>query len=247
MNVEEENQSTARPLARARVLVVGAGGLGTAAAAHLAAAGVGTVGIVDPDRVELSNLHRQLLHDAHSLGRPKVTSVRDALRDIAPAVKVEPFEARVEAGNAAGLFTRYDFIVDGTDNFAAKFLINDVAVAVGVPFSHAGVLGFLGQTLTVLPRRSACYRCIFTAPPAAGEIPSCQEAGILGPVAGVLGTIQAGQAVAFLSGTDGLLLDRLLTYDALRGRWRTVRVRPRRDCPACTGGSVQGTEKAYGT
>jgi molybdopterin/thiamine biosynthesis adenylyltransferase len=217
------------------VLVVGAGGLGTSAAAHLAAAGVGTLGIADPDRVELSNLHRQLLHDRASLGRTKAASVRAALRHIAPGIAVETLEAHVDATNAAGLFSRYDFIVDATDNFASKFLINDVAVATGTPFSHAGVLGFLGQTLTVLPGRSACYRCIFTAPPAADAVPSCREAGILGPVAGIMGTIQAAQAVAYLSGTGGLLLDRLLTYDALGGRWRTVRVRPRHDCAACAG------------
>ena len=222
-----------RRLAGSRVLVVGAGALGSPAAAHLATAGVGTIGIVDPDRVELSNLHRQLLHGTADLGRPKVASARERLQRHVPELTVEAIQARVGTANAAPLFARYDFIIDCTDGFPAKFLINDAALQVGTPFSHAGVQGFLGQTLTVLPGRSACYRCVFTAPPPDGAVPSCREAGVLGPVAAIIGTIQATQAVAYLLGSPSLLVDRLLTYDALRTRWRQVRLARNPSCPAC--------------
>lgn len=223
-----------RSRAHLRVLIVGAGGLGSSAAAHLAAEGVGTVGIIDADRVELSNLHRQLLHGIADLGRAKVESARDRLVSIEPGVRIETIHARLDANNASSLFGRYDFIIDGSDNFPTKFLVNDTAVLVGTPFSHAGVVGFIGQTMTVVPGRSACYRCLFTAEPEPGHIPSCQEAGILGPVAGVIGTIQAGQALAWAADAADLLLDRLLTYDALDSRWRTVHLRQNPRCPACT-------------
>jgi molybdopterin/thiamine biosynthesis adenylyltransferase len=221
-------------LARARVLVVGAGGLGAPAAAYLAASGVGTIGLLDPDHVELSNLHRQLLHRDADVGRSKVASARATLRALAPGIAIEAVPDRLDRHNAARFVAAYDFVIDGSDGFATKFLINDAAVAAGVPFSHGGVTGFLGQTLTVIPGASACYRCLFSAPPAPGDVPSCQEAGILGPVSGVIGTIQAAQAVACLGGGGALLLDRLLTYDALATRWRTVRIRSNPSCPACT-------------
>lgn len=228
-------------LARSRVLVVGIGGLGAPAAAYLAVAGVGVIGIIDPDCVELSNLHRQLLHRTPDLGRPKVASARDRLRALAPHVVVEAVQDRFSAQNAERLVMGYDFVIDGSDNFATKFLVNDVAVAHGRPFSHGGVLGFFGQTLTVIPGQTACYRCLFMAPPPAGEIPTCQEAGILGPVAGTVGTMQAAQAVAFLRGGDGWLPEGLLTYDALRTRWRTVKISPNLQCPACSAFRSRGT------
>jgi adenylyltransferase/sulfurtransferase len=226
-------------LAAASVLVIGAGGLGAPAAAHLAVAGVGRIGIIDPDRVELSNLHRQLLHRTVDVGRPKVFSARARLRTVNPDATVEAIQDRLDTHNAERLFARHDFVIDGSDNLATKFLTNDVAVAQGTPYSHGGVLGFLGQTMTVVPGLSACYRCLFTAPPPPGEIPSCQEAGILGPVAGTIGITQAAQAVAFLLGGDGLLLDRLLTYDGVRALWRTVRVRANPRCAACAAASMR--------
>jgi adenylyltransferase/sulfurtransferase len=220
-------------LAAARVLIVGAGGLGVPAAAYLAAGGVGTIGIMDADRIELSNLPRQILHRTEDLERPKVWSLRDRLRRISPRVAVEVLDARFDESNARQLVGAYDFVIDASDNFATKFLINDVAVAVGVPYSHGGVLGFLGQTLTVVPGRGACYRCLFSAPPPPHETPTCRDAGILGPVAGVIGSVQAAQALAALSGGDGLLIDRLLTYDALRLRWREVRIAQNPRCGTC--------------
>jgi molybdopterin/thiamine biosynthesis adenylyltransferase len=229
----ETGAAARRQLAAARVLVVGAGGLGTPAAAHLAAAGVGTIGLVDFDVVDPSNLHRQVLYTAADHGRAKVEALGARLVALHPQGTVETVPARLGPDNAPGLLARFDFVIDGTDALATKFLVNDAAVATGTPYSHAGVLGFLGQTMTVLPRRSTCYRCLFGAPPPAGEVPSCQEAGILGPVAGVIGTIQAAEAIRYLLGADVLLADRLLTYDALRSRWRTVQLRPNPRCAAC--------------
>lgn len=221
-------------LAESRVLVVGAGALGVPAAAYLAAGGIGTIGIMDPDAVELSNLPRQILHRTEDLGRPKVLSLRDRLRRIDSHVGVETIEGRLDETNASPLIAAYDFVIDASDNFATKFLINDVAVALGIPFSHGGVLGFLGQTLTVVPGCGACYRCLFSAPPPPGETATCRDAGILGPVAGLIGAIQAAQALAALSGEPGLLIDRLLTYDALQSRWREVRIARNPRCAGCS-------------
>jgi molybdopterin/thiamine biosynthesis adenylyltransferase len=225
------------------VLVVGAGGLGVPAAAYLAASGVGTIGIMDPDTVDPSNLPRQILHRTEDVGRAKVLSLRDRLLGVHPGVAVEAIEERLEGANARRFLGGYDFVIDASDNFATKFLINDVAVASGVPFSHGGVLGFLGQTLTVVPGRGACYRCLFSEPPSPAETATCRDAGILGPVAGVIGAIQAAQALAALSGETGLLIDRLLTYDALSMRWREVRIARNPRCAACSPAStVRGRE-----
>ena len=220
-------------LLRARVLVVGIGGLGCPAAAQLARAGVGTVGLVDPDRVDLSNLHRQILHTSADLGRPKVDSARDKLAAIRPKLTVLTFPTALTAANLADLFAGFDFVIDGTDTVAAKFLINDGAVLTGTPYSHAGILGFRGQAMTVLPGRSTCYRCLFPLPPPPGEVPTCQEAGVVGVVGGALGIVQAAEAIKYLSGEGELLADRLLTFDALTLRWRTVRLHRNRLCPVC--------------
>ncbi len=228
-------------LAAARVLIVGAGGLGVPAAAQLAAGGVGTIGIMDADRIDLSNLPRQILHRTEDLGRPKVLSLRERLHRISPRLTVKALEERLDGSNARRLIADYDFVIDACDDFATKFLINDVAVALGVPYSHGGVLGFMGQTLTVVPGRGACYRCLFSAPPPAHETPTCRDAGILGPIAGVIGTIQAAQALATLSGGAGLLVDRLLTYDALRLRLREVRIAQNPRCETCA--TVVGTAR----
>jgi molybdopterin/thiamine biosynthesis adenylyltransferase len=242
-------QTTRHRPARAelRVLIVGAGGLGSPAAAHLTAEGVGIIGIIDADLVDLSNLHRQLLHGVADLGRPKVDSARESLESIAPGVRIEAIHARLDPTNAERLFARYDFIIDGSDNFPTKFLVNDTALLVGTPFSHAGVVGFIGQTMTVIPGQSACYRCIFSTEPEPGDIPSCQEAGILGPVAGMIGAIQAGQALAWAGDTPDLLVDRLLTYDALDSRWRAVHVRRNPRCPACAASGTSRSVAAGGT
>lgn len=216
-----------------KVLVVGAGGLGSPAAIALALAGVGTIGLVDFDTVELSNLQRQILYGTPDLGHAKVKSAREKLLRINPATQVIAHYERLYEGNLFRLFHGYDFIIDGTDAVATKFLINDGAVLMKKPFSYGGIVQFQGQTLTVLPRQTTCLRCLFPVPPAADEIPTCQEAGIIGSLAGSLGVVQAIEAVQYLSGEGPLLTDRLLTYDALALRWREVKVRRNPRCPLC--------------
>ncbi|MGH7795146.1 MAG: HesA/MoeB/ThiF family protein, partial [Candidatus Binatia bacterium] len=182
-------------LCQASVLVIGAGGLGSAAAFYLAAAGVGRLGLVDPDKVELSNLQRQILHATADIGRQKVESAQAKLTDLNPDVEIKTYALRFEEDNAAAIAADYQFIVDGSDNFETKFLVNDVSIQLGIAFSHAGIVRLQGQTMTVLPRKSACYRCLFQTPPPPEEILNCQQSGILGAVAGTLGTIQATEAV----------------------------------------------------
>jgi molybdopterin/thiamine biosynthesis adenylyltransferase len=223
-------------LRESRVLIVGAGGLGSPAAFYLTAAGVGTLGLVDADRVELSNLQRQILHATSDIGRQKVESARAKLTELNPDVEVVVFPVRIEENNAAEIFSGFHFIIDGSDNFSTKFLVNDVAIGLGIAFSHAGIVRLQGQTMTVIPGRSACYRCLFREPPPPGEILSCQQAGILGAVAGTIGSIQATEAIKFLTGfEEGLLTDRLLTYDARGMHFHTVEVRKDSRCTACNG------------
>jgi molybdopterin-synthase adenylyltransferase len=221
-------------LRQARVLVIGAGGLGSPAAFYLAAAGVGTLGIIDPDKVELSNLQRQILHTTADIGRQKVESAQAKLNQLNPDVEIKTYAARFEEDNAAEIASGYNFIVDGSDNFDTKFLVNDVAVQLDIAYSHAGIVRLQGQTMTVLPRKSACYRCLFQAPPPPEEILNCQQSGILGAVAGTLGTIQATEAVKYLAGFEhGLLTDRLLTYDAKSMKFHSVEVTRNLQCAAC--------------
>ncbi|MCS6926433.1 MAG: HesA/MoeB/ThiF family protein [Candidatus Binatia bacterium] len=216
-----------------KVLVVGAGGLGSPAALALALTGVGGIGVVDPDAVELSNLQRQILHFTSDLGKPKVTSACEKLGRVAPQLQVTLYHTRLEAGNVAQLFRPYDFIIDGTDSVETKFLVNDGAVLMGKPFCYAGIVQFQGQLLTVVPRQSACLRCLFPTPPDPAEIPTCQESGILGSLAGSIGFLQAQAALEYLQGNVTFLADRLLTYDAHALRWRFVPVRRNLRCPLC--------------
>ena len=216
-----------------KVLVVGVGGLGCPAALALVRAGVGTIGLIDPDVVELSNLQRQILHATPDIGRPKVDSAREKLQRINPDAAIVTYHQRLSVENLPVLFRQYDFIIDGTDGVATKFLINDGAVLLRKPFSYAGIVQFQGQTLTVLPGRSTCLRCLFPVIPSADDIPTCQESGIIGSLAGSIGILQATAAVQYLRGAGELLADRLLTYDALALRWREVRVHRSRLCPLC--------------
>lgn len=221
-------------MGQARVIVIGAGGLGSPAALYLAAAGIGTLGLVDSDRVELSNLQRQILHSTPDLGREKVASAKEKLNQLNPEVEVRTYPVRLDETNAADLIASYDFIVDGSDNFETKFLVNDVAVALGKAFSHAGIVRLQGQTMTVVPGKSACYRCLFKNPPPAGEILNCQQAGILGAVAGTIGSIQAMEAIKYIVGLEEeLLIDRLLIYEAKAMRFRCVEVQRDSQCRAC--------------
>jgi molybdopterin/thiamine biosynthesis adenylyltransferase len=220
-------------LSQSSVVVLGVGGLGCPAAAYLGAAGIGRLGLVDADSVDLSNLQRQILHYTPDLGAPKVESAAEKLRALNPLVRVEPIKAFIQADNIAGLIKDYDFVVDATDNFAAKFLINDACVMAGKPFVHGGILGFEGQAMTVLPGRSACYRCVFPHMPPPGTIPNCRQAGVLGAVAGLLGTVQAAEAIKFVSQSAGLLTDVFLTFDARTFKFRRIPVKRSLNCPVC--------------
>src|SRR5262245_22999446 len=221
-------------LRQSKVLVIGAGGLGSPAAFYLAAAGVGVLGIVDPDKVELSNLQRQILHGTPDIGQRKVDSAKAKLDALNPDVEVKIYATRFEEDNAAEIVSGYQFIVDGSDNFETKFLVNDNAVRFSIAFSHAGIVRLQGQTMTVIPGKTACYRCLFQTPPPPEEILNCQQSGILGAVAGTLGTIQATEAVKYLAGfEEGLLTDRLLTYDAKAMKFYSVDIQRNPNCAAC--------------
>jgi molybdopterin/thiamine biosynthesis adenylyltransferase len=224
---------TAAVLSRSKVLVVGAGGLGCPAALYLAAAGVGTIALIDPEEVELSNLQRQILHLTPDLGRPKVESAQEKLTRLSPQGVIQPIQGRLTVDNLPALFAQYDFIIDGTDDLAAKFFINDGALFAGKPFSYGGILQFQGQTMTVLPGKTTCLRCLFPSPPPPGEVPTCQEAGVIGSLAGSIGIVQAAEAVKYLLGEEDLLTNRLLVYDALVMGWREVEVRKNKRCPLC--------------
>ncbi len=234
-------------LLQRKVLVIGAGGLGCPAAFYLAAAGVGTLGIVDSDQVEISNLQRQILHSTEDLGRKKVDSAKDQLQRLNPEVDIRLYPVRLSEENAAEILKDYDFIIDGSDNFDTKFLVNDTALALGKAFSHAGIMRFQGQTMTVVPHKSACYRCLFKEPPPPGEILGCQPMGILGAIAGTIGSIQATEAVKFFLGMEEeLLVNRLLTFDGKQMNFRTIPVRRDPQCKAC-GGEKIGTWKDKAT
>lgn len=220
-------------LFESKVLIIGAGGLGSPVALYLAAAGVGTIGIADADTVDLSNLQRQVIHFTTDLNKPKVDSAAEKMRALNPDVNVRTYHEFIRAANIRQIIGDYDFVVDGTDNFAAKFLINDACVLAGIPYSHGGILRFNGQTMTVVPGESACYRCVFTAPPPAGAVPTCSEAGILGAVAGMLGTIQAAEALKFITGAGELLTNALLTFDAKDMNFRKVQFKRNPRCAIC--------------
>jgi molybdopterin/thiamine biosynthesis adenylyltransferase len=191
------------------------------------------IGLIDPDAVELSNLQRQILHYTPDVGHPKVVSAKEKLERLNPTVKVIPYHDRLQLENLFDLFRGYDFIIDATDGVATKFLINDGAVLLGKPFSYGGIVQFSGQTLTVLPGKTTCLRCLFPIIPSSDDIPTCQESGIIGSLAGSLGFVQAMEAVKYLSGEGVLLTDRLLTYDAAISRWRAIAVRRNPRCPLC--------------
>jgi len=220
-------------LLSSKVLIVGAGGLGSPAALYLAASGVGTIGIIDADKVDLTNLQRQIIHHTSDLGLEKVKSAETKMRAINPEVTVKTYHQPAKADNIREIIREYDFVIDGTDNFPAKFLINDACYFEKIPFSHAGILKFYGQLITVLPGETTCYRCIFNAPPPAGAVPSCSQAGVLGVLAGVIGSLQATEAIKYLLGVGKLLTDTLLTYDALEMEFRAVKLNRNPNCPLC--------------
>ena len=217
------------------MLIIGAGGLGAPAALYLAAAGVGTIGIVDADVVDLSNLQRQVIHTTNDIGKKKVESAAETMRAINPDVKVNTYYEFVSSDNILDLISEYDFILDGTDNFPAKFLINDACVMAKKPLSHAGIIRFKGQLTTIIPGEGPCYRCVFKEPPPKDAVPTCREAGVVGAVAGVIGCLQAMEAVKYITGAGDLLTGRLLTYNALRSQFRTVPLPRDSHCAVCSG------------
>ena len=218
-----------KKLLNARVLIIGAGGLGAPAALYLAAAGVGTIGIVDADEVDLSNLQRQVIHTTNDIGKRKVESAAETMRAINPDVEVKTYHMFVTAANIRELIRGYDFVIDGTDNFPAKFLINDACVMEKKAFSHAGIIRFKGQLMTIVPGESPCYRCVFREPPPKDAVPTCREAGVIGAMGGVIGSLQAMEAVKYITGVGDLLTGHLLTYDALSMEFRKIRL-PQRGC-----------------
>ena len=225
-------------LRAARVLVVGAGGLGSPLLLYLAAAGVGTIGVVDDDTVELSNLQRQIAHGTDDLGRAKTASAAAAARRINPEVTIEPHRVRLGPDNAAALIGRYDLVCDGTDNFATRFLVADACVAARRTLVSAAVLRFEGQLATFKPHAGPafpCYRCLYPAPPPPGLVPTCSEAGVLGAVTGVMGTLQATEVLKELLGIGETLAGRLLIWDALATRFRTIKLPRDPACPCCGG------------
>ncbi len=221
-------------IAQARMLCVGAGGLGSPAAMYLAAAGVGRLGIVDSDAVDLSNLHRQILHTTDRLNTPKVDSARIELNTLNPDVEVRTHPVRLTSGNILEILADYDIVIDGSDNFPTRFLVNDACFFSKKSLVSASIFRFEGQ-LTTLKAHAGypCYRCIYTEPPPPGLVPSCQEAGVLGVLAGTIGALQAAEALKEALGLGTPLYERLMIYDALEMRFREVRTRKDPDCPLC--------------
>ncbi len=220
-------------LLAARVLIVGAGGLGSPAALYLAAAGVGTLGLVDSDAVELSNLQRQILHGVKDLDRPKVHSAQTRLEELNPDVRVVPHHLRLTAANAREVMAVYDVAVEGSDDLATKLAVSDACVALGRPVVVAGVVGWDGQLLVVRPGETACYRCLVRTVPPAGAVPSCGQAGILGPVAGVVGSLQAIEALKLCLGLPSPAAGQLLLYDGHAAGLTGIAARRDPACPAC--------------
>lgn len=220
-------------LREARVLLIGAGGLGSPAALYLAAAGVGTLGIVDDDVVDLTNLQRQVLHGTSALGARKVDSAKARLQDLNPHVRVDAHALRLTSANAVDLFRRHDLVVDGSDNFPTRYLVNDAAVLSGRPYVYGSIFRFEGQVSVFGVPGGPCYRCLYAEPPAPELIPSCAEAGVLGVLPGVIGSLQALEAIKLLAGIGTPLVGRLALFDGLALRWRELQVRRDPSCPAC--------------
>jgi molybdopterin/thiamine biosynthesis adenylyltransferase/rhodanese-related sulfurtransferase len=222
-----------RRLKDARVLMVGAGGLGSPIGLYLAAAGVGHLGIVEFDTVDVTNLQRQVLHGTKDVGRKKVDSARDRLNDVNPYVEVVPHETRLTSENALDLVSRYDLVVDGTDNFQTRYLVNDACVLLGKPNVYGSIYRFDGQATIFCTSDGPCYRCLYPEPPPPGLVPSCAEGGVLGVLPGLVGLIQATEAVKLIVGAGEPLVGRLLLVDALHMQFRTLKVRKDPRCPAC--------------
>ena len=230
--LDEVGVAGQRRLVDSKVLVVGAGGLGSPVLLYLAAAGIGTLGVVDGDRVDLTNLQRQILHFTHDIGRPKTQSAQRTLEDINPETTVIPHQTVLASDNALEIIDGYDLVINGSDNFPTRYLVNDACVFLGKPLIDASILKWEGQATVFLPGRG-CYRCLFPTPPPPGAVPSCAEGGIIGAVAGFMGSLQALEAVKVLLGRDDTLANRLLIFDALSAEVRTLRWARNPSCPVC--------------
>jgi molybdopterin/thiamine biosynthesis adenylyltransferase/rhodanese-related sulfurtransferase/molybdopterin converting factor small subunit len=222
-----------RKLKAASVLMIGTGGLGAPLGMYLAAAGVGRLGLVDFDVVDASNLQRQIIHGTKDVGRPKIASARDRLEDINPHVEIETHETRLTSANAMSLFVNYDVIVDGTDNFPTRYLVNDACVLAGKPNVYGSIFRFEGQASVFWAERGPCYRCLYPEPPPPGLVPSCAEGGVLGVLPGIIGTIQATETIKIILGAPDIMVNRLLLVDAWRMRFRELKLRKNPDCPVC--------------
>src|SRR5215203_435237 len=220
-------------LKASRVLLIGAGGLGSPLALYLAAAGVGTIGLVDFDVVDVTNLQRQIVHGSKDVGRPKLESARDRLKDMNPHVQLEGYETRLTSENAIEIVRDYDIVIDGTDNFATRYLTNDACVILGKPNVYGSIYRFEGQSSVFATEDGPCYRCLFPEPPPPGLVPSCAEGGVLGVLPGLVGTIQATEGIKLILGIGTTLTGRLLLVNALDAQFRSVKVRRDPACPAC--------------
>lgn len=220
-------------LKQSSVVVVGAGGLGSPVLLYLAAAGVGRIGIVDADVVDPTNLQRQVVHGTASVSRPKVDSALERLRDLNPLIAIEPYRTHLNSRNAREILSLYDIVIDGSDNFPTRYLVNDACVMLGKPNVYGSIFRFEGQASVFLPRSSPCYRCLYPEPPPPELVPSCEEGGVLGVVPGMIGIIQATEAVKLCVGIGTSLAGRLLLFDALDMRLREVAIRRRVDCKVC--------------
>jgi len=220
-------------IASAKVILVGAGGLGCPVGYYLTAAGVGTIALIDNDNVEMSNLQRQIAHNVHTIGMPKVESAQKAFNALNPEVNIVPLNIRISKDNIIDLIKDYDIVVDGSDNFPTRYLVNDACVMAKKPLVSGAILRFEGQVTTIIPGEGHCYRCLFEAPPPAGLVPSCQEAGVLGVLPGVIGGLQATEVLKLILGKGEPLKGQLLIYDALKTSFRKVRVPRNPLCPVC--------------
>jgi adenylyltransferase/sulfurtransferase len=220
-------------LKAASILLIGAGGLGSPLGLYLAAAGIGRIGLVDFDVVDFSNLQRQVLHGTPDVGRPKLQSARDRLQAINPEVRIDLYETRLSSANALSIFQPYDLIIDGTDNFPTRYLVNDACVLLNKPNVYGSIFRFEGQASVFAPGQGPCYRCLYPEPPPPGEVPSCAEGGVLGILPGLIGCIQATEAVKLILGKGSPLIGRLLLYDALQMKFREFKVRRNPECPMC--------------
>ena len=229
----EVGVSGQRKLKAARVLTVGAGGLGSPLSLYLAAAGVGTIGIVDFDLVDLTNLQRQIVHGTSTLGRSKLDSAEERLTDLNPNVKIERHETRLTSQNAMEILREYDIVVDGTDNFPTRYLVNDACVLLGKPNVYGSIFRFEGQASLFYAEHGPCYRCLYSEPPPPGLVPSCAEGGVLGVLPGIIGSIQALETIKWIIGAGNSLIGRLLLFDALKLRFRELELRKDPACPLC--------------